>query len=589
MADARQPASPEPSPPALDTQPGLDAAHPTDIPDSSLWGRSDGGWLPPKKAAAEREDDTVTRSGFAPTQFLDEASYASLMPSDERTASTLAPQASDPDSAHSAPPEKIGRYTLEKPIGEGGLGTVYAANDPLLSRLIAIKVLTLSPDAEQRQAISDAFLNEARAAASLSHPHIVTVYDAGVSGDTAYIAMELLKGRDLRQLRRDGWRPTPEQSALIVRRIADALAYAHNKGIIHRDIKPANIFMVGRTQPRVLDFGIARITQPGAAVVRKPATRTDPTHPDTEAVAGSPYYMSPEQARGETVDRRSDVFSLGVVLYELLTDSKPFVGKTLEDISQAVQNHEPPLAHVLNEAIPRGLSLIAARAMEKSPDQRYASARALSQNLRQWHSEYEATQSRADGAANFETTQPLPGYAARAGLSARRLRFIAAGVVLAVGLVWWASRPHHTAKPNPQALGTAPAADGSSAGNAVLGDPTLPDAQELANRWPSASTRTARDKNNRSEADDSTAGAATSAANAADASQGIIKLAVTPWGYIDVDGREMGVSPPLTELKLPEGRHQITIRNDAYPPHIATITVSAGQSLNIKHKFSANP
>jgi serine/threonine protein kinase len=128
--------------------------------------------------------------------------------------------------------------------------------------------------------------------------------------------MELLKGRDLRQLRQEGWRATPAQAALIVRRVADALAFAHSKGVIHRDIKPANIFMVGRTQPRVLDFGIARVTH---------------QRDSGQAMngAGSPYYMSPEQVRKEPGDRRTDVFSLGVVLYELLTDTKPFDGESL--------------------------------------------------------------------------------------------------------------------------------------------------------------------------------------------------------------------------------------------------------------------
>src|SRR5205814_31407 len=124
-----------------------------------------------------------------------------------------------------------------------------------------------------------------KVAAGPSHPNIVTVFDAGVSDDNAYIAMELLKGRDLRQLRQEGWRPSPAQAALIVRRVADALAYAHSKGVVHRDIKPANIFMVGRTQPRVLDFGIARVAHQHDA------------HAGDDVAAGSPYYMSPEQVK----------------------------------------------------------------------------------------------------------------------------------------------------------------------------------------------------------------------------------------------------------------------------------------------------
>ena len=271
----------------------------------------------------------------------------------------------------------IGRYALKYRIGEGGLGTVYAAHDPLLSRLIAIKTLNLELSAEERESFNALFLNEARAAAGLSHPHIVTVFDAGTSDNSAYIAMELLKGRDLRQLRQEGWRPTPEQAALIVRRIADALAYAHSKGVVHRDVKPANIFMVGRTQPRMLDFGIARVAHrhEGAG----------------DIAAGSPYYMAPEQARHQTVDRRADVFSLGVVLYELLTDQKPFRGTTLAEISKAVIEHEPPLACEVDTRVPRALANIAARAMVKDPEQRYRSARTFSRELRHWLEESEGS------------------------------------------------------------------------------------------------------------------------------------------------------------------------------------------------------
>jgi serine/threonine-protein kinase len=205
----------------------------------------------------------------------------------------------------------------------------------------------------------------------LSHPHIVTVFDAGISDDRAYIAMELLKGRDLRQLRQEGWRATPAQAALIIRRVADALAFAHSKGVIHRDIKPANIFMVGRTQPRVLDFGIARITH---------------QRDSGQAMngAGSPYYMSPEQVRKEPGDRRTDVFSLGVVLYELLTDTKPFDGDSLKAITQAVLEHEPPLANKVDKTVPKALAEIAARAMAKDPEQRFRSARSFARDLRQW-------------------------------------------------------------------------------------------------------------------------------------------------------------------------------------------------------------
>jgi eukaryotic-like serine/threonine-protein kinase len=267
---------------------------------------------------------------------------------------------------------QIGRYALKYQVGSGGLGQVFAAHDPLLSRLIAIKTLTVDISAKERDTFNAQFLKEARASAGLSHPNIVTVFDAGISSDRkAYIAMELLKGRDLRQLRQEGWRPTVWQAVVIVRRVADALAYAHSKGIIHCDVKPANIFMVGRTQPRVLDFGIARITHQRDA---------DVSHVE----GGSPYYMSPEQVRQEHIDRRSDVFSLGVVLYELLTNQKPFRGESLGEITHGVTKVTPPSPYQIDPKLPKALSDIVMRAMEKEVNQRFRSARALSRELRAW-------------------------------------------------------------------------------------------------------------------------------------------------------------------------------------------------------------
>jgi hypothetical protein len=272
----------------------------------------------------------------------------------------------------------VGRYALKYCIGEGGLGTVYAAHDPLLSRLIAIKTLQVNLPESDREQFNALFMNEAKAAGSLSHPHIVTVYDAGAGAQGAYIAMELLRGKDLRQLLSIGWRPTPPQAALIVRRVADALSYAHHKGVIHRDIKPANIFMVGRTQPRVLDFGIARLRQVGAESSDEGLSRFG------ELVGGSPYYMAPEQVRRDPVDRRADVYALGVVLYELLAGRRAFGGNSLDEIHQSVLTKAPKPAHEVNPEVPKALSEIAARAMARDLVQRTRSARTLSQELRDW-------------------------------------------------------------------------------------------------------------------------------------------------------------------------------------------------------------
>lgn len=265
---------------------------------------------------------------------------------------------------------QIGRYALKYRLGSGGLGTVYAAHDPVLSRLIAIKTLNVDLPLEEREQFNQMFLNEARAAAGLGHQNIVTVHDAGLSDQGVYIAMELLRGNDLRKLLKDGWRPTIGQAVLIVRRVADALAYAHSRGVIHRDVKPANIFMVGRSQPRVLDFGIAQV-----------ATRQDE---EESLVGGSPYYMAPEQLDQRQTDRRTDVFSLGVVLYELLTGTRPFQGRSLQEIGQAVRTHRPAPVNELQPDVAPDLADIVARAMEKDPEKRFSSARTLAHELRLW-------------------------------------------------------------------------------------------------------------------------------------------------------------------------------------------------------------
>ena len=526
----------------------------------------------------------------------------------------------------------IGRYALKYQLGEGGLGTVFAAHDPLLSRLIAVKTLNVEVAEEERESFNALFLNEARAAGGLSHPHIVTVFDAGISDQRAYIAMELLKGRDLRQLRQEGWRATPAQAALIVRRVADALAFAHSKGVIHRDIKPANIFMVGRTQPRVLDFGIARVAhkQDGG---------------DPHSGAGSPYYMAPEQMRRQPADRRADVFSLGVVLYELLTDTKPFRGESLNEIRDAVLTHEPPLASKVDPAVPKALALIAARAMAKDPEQRFRSARSFARELRQWLDDNPAV---ADGDAP-----------ARAAPRARTRVAIVAGGVAAVTLAVAArmgdvrpvrptgaagiattearaardapgrdrvartERPTRgrgsagpAAAPNPAAAPVAPGATAlavaeAPASAAAIGRdasrrrrshpppsrssprtrrarPTatasLPTSAVATAPRESAKDRRAREARER-EARDNDARAA--AARLLAPPTGTVKIAISPWGLVEVDGAASGAAPPITELTLAEGRHQIVVRNGDFAPYTASVNVTAGQTVSLRHKFGS--
>ena len=496
----------------------------------------------------------------------------------------------------------IGRYALKYQLGEGGLGTVYAAQDPLLSRLIAVKTLNVEIEESEREAFNAMFLNEARAAGGLSHTHIVTVFDAGISDDRAYIAMELLKGRDLRQLRLEGWRATPPQAALIVRRVADALAYAHSKGVVHRDVKPANIFMIGRTQPKVLDFGIARVAH------HHEAGGTGASGSDI--AAGSPYYMAPEQARQETVDRRADVFSLGVVLYELLTDVKPFRGTTLAEITAAVLKHDPPLADQVDPNVPHALALITARALEKNPDHRYRSARALARELRHWLDENTIS---TDG----DTPVAAP----------RRSRLVwgaAAAAVLVGGAALWAMGGSRTAPASASASASAPMAAASSAAAPLAAPNALAPAATVAAGSGAADVAASASASAASAAAGSASASATvvpamatapksketpkerpkespnerrtrearehearlaGAAAAAPLATGVLRIAVSPWGEVEVDGKAAGTSPPLNELNLPEGAHQIVIRNADLPAHSVQVNVTAGQATTVKHKF----
>lgn len=450
----------------------------------------------------------------------------------------------------------IGRYALKYVIGEGGLGTVYAAHDPLLSRLIAIKTLHVDVTAQDREQFNALFLNEAKAAGSLNHPHIVTMYDAGMTEQgTAYIAMEMLRGKDLRQLLAMGWKPTPAQAALIVRRVADALSYAHHKGVIHRDIKPANIFMVSRTQPRVLDFGIARIRQAESL-----ANRDDPQSRFQEIVGGSPYYMAPEQVQYRPVDRRVDVYALGVVLFELLVGRRAFTGNSLEEIADAVLIKPVPLAHEVNPAVPRTLSEIVARAMHRDVDQRTRSARRLSGELRAWLDSAEGESALRDAPASPMSASSRSG-----------LWYVAAfgWVAALVGGSWmaWQAWSHRAVDPVPAAVAQSVPSTVASASAGLAPAPKMPSV--ALESVPVASV---------------TAPASAPSPAVVDA-KGVVKLAISPWGEVWVDGRSAGVAPPLNQLNLPEGEHTITIRNADAPEFRQTVHVQAGKPVRIKHQF----
>ncbi len=263
----------------------------------------------------------------------------------------------------------LGRYEVVGELGQGAMGVVYKATDPLIDRIVAIKTITLSLAQEERDEYEARFYQEAKAAGRLSHPNIVTIYDVGRSGDIAYIAMEFLQGRELRDILNDDKLLPVDQVLDIVTQVAMGLAYAHEHGIIHRDIKPSNI-MVGRDcQVKITDFGIARMASAGV--------RTQ-----TGMVLGSPKYMSPEQVMGKLTDQRSDIFSLGVMLYEMLTGQPAFTGENVNAIMYQTLNAIPQPPKSLNPAVPEMLNFIVAKALAKDVENRYQNARDLANDLR---------------------------------------------------------------------------------------------------------------------------------------------------------------------------------------------------------------
>ncbi|HEY6896826.1 MAG TPA: serine/threonine-protein kinase [Rhodocyclaceae bacterium] len=265
----------------------------------------------------------------------------------------------------------LGRYQIEKELGKGAMGVVYLGRDPKINRVVAIKTMALSQEFEEDELVEvkERFFREAETAGRLNHPNIVTMYDAGEEHDLAYIAMEFLKGKDLVSYTKpDTLMPLPKVLS-IVARVADALSYAHENHVVHRDIKPANIMYEPESdQVKVTDFGIARIT--------------DSSKTKTGMVLGTPSYMSPEQLSGKKIDGRSDLFSLGVALYQMACGSLPFAGDSMAQLMFKIANEAHPDIRTIRADVPDVVVAVIDRALVKDPDQRYQTGAEMAKDLK---------------------------------------------------------------------------------------------------------------------------------------------------------------------------------------------------------------
>ena len=260
--------------------------------------------------------------------------------------------------------KKLGRYELLRVLGKGAMGVVYEGRDPNLDRRVAIKTVKVENLSEEAAAeYEHRFRTEARSAARLQHPNIVSVYDSDRDGDVAFLVMEYIQGDDLKHHLDRGVRYTLDQSLKIIRDLLSALDYAHKQSVVHRDIKPANLLMEPGGRVKLTDFGVARIQDSGDA------TRTQ------GSMVGTLKYMAPEQVQGQKIDSRADLFSVGVVLYQLLTDKRPFDGDNDFSIIHAIIGHEPPPPSSVNPRLPSALDAVVARALAKSREDRFATAR----------------------------------------------------------------------------------------------------------------------------------------------------------------------------------------------------------------------
>jgi len=290
---------------------------------------------------------------------------------------------------------QLGRYVIQSELGRGAMGVVYKALDSVLERPVAVKTVNISLERDHADKYEQRFYQEARAAGALNHPNIVTIHDVGKAGDVVFMAMEYIEGVELRSLIGEGRPLRVAQALTIAAQVAEGLAYAHQRGVVHRDIKPANIMVVANGPVKITDFGIARMRGTGDLT-------------QTGMLLGSPKYMSPEQVIGKRADHRSDIFSLGVILYEMLCGAAPFNGENVTALMYQIVNFVPPAPSSVNREVPQLLDYIVAKMLAKPLEERYQDAAEVARDLREAERQLSTPTSDTQALRASSTTLALP-------------------------------------------------------------------------------------------------------------------------------------------------------------------------------------
>ena len=470
--------------------------------------------------------------------------------------------------------QKLGRYEIMREVGHGAMGVVYEAIDPNIGRRVALKTIragTLGTNAEE---VAKRFKNEARAAGGLNHPNIVTIYDADEQNGILYLAMEFLPGVTLDVLLHAEQILKPGRAVDIVRQVCAGLEYAHSKGVVHRDIKPGNIMVSPTGAVKITDFGIART----ANVMTM-----------TGQVLGTPNYMSPEQVIGKTVDGRSDLFSVGVVLYEMVTGERPFDGQSITTIMYKIVHETPVAPNKLDQTIHPGLSRIIEKCLAKSPEERYQSSAEVSSALQNY------TMATADlrsvleqptvdltvngtGVPSVPATIPQPqspkhGETPAQSVSPHKASRNAfrqiASVIVILGVACWALW---------HLMGRE------------VGKATAPSAERASQATPSSSDQTDDETDTSPETSGSahpeSGGLATRQPAKPDRSTATLKLnSDPPTAAIFLDGKDTGKNTP-SELQVSKGQHFVSLKMEGFQPSSVQFRVKGGEELEFSPKLS---